>query len=1079
MDDDRIAIVGMAGRFPGAPSVDALWRGLCAGHDGVVRLSDDELVADGEDPSVLADPRYVRDVPILDGMDGFDRQFFGYSQREACLMDPQHRIFLEVAWDALEDAGHAVPERRQPAGVYVGLGGSVSSYLVAMLRERPDLAAATAGLEHLGNDKDFLPTRVSFKMNLDGPSLAVQTACSSSLVAVHLAAQALLAGEVDLALAGGVSVRVPHRRGYLHREGDIRSSDGRCRAFDARADGMSFGSGAAAVVLKRLHDARRDRDAIHALLLGTAVNNDGAEKLSYTAASARGQTRCIAAALAVAGVGAETLGFVEAHGTGTAMGDPVEHQALRDVFAPAGAVRGSCALGSLKTNFGHLEAAAGVAGLIKAALAVERGRIPPTLHFERANPRLHLDDGPFFVNTRAIAWPHALGPRRAGVSSLGVGGTNAFAVLEEPPARTPTRSAGAPRLVCFSAHSEPALAAMLARHADALRASDLALDDLAHTRNLRRAHLPVRQALVAASVAELEAALRAPTRPPGTAELDLAARAYEAGLDVDLAALSAPGQTVRLPGYPFQRGRFWFRGETATRSVHVHEWMPQPRPRAGRTPETLALLGGDAAAAAAAGARGIVVAEGLSPGRVATTGFILAPVRADGPEAAAARCRPLLELVATLARRPGAECAGIAVIVSADRFDAPVRGLAAVARRELPRLRVVTIEVDAGAAPAVWLEAARAELALEAPAGAVAIRGGVRHVVSRRVELVTPAPLRVEPGATYLVTGGTGALGRHFAEELARRGAGRIVLAGRRAEAPAGLAARVDDHGAELEVVACDVADAAAVSTVLRAFAPRGVVHAAGVLEPRRLVDETWEHFRAGLRAKLDGGHHLAAAAGDLDWLLLVSSIATHLPAEGQAAYAAGNAFLDALAGGRIVSVALGPTEVGMTERLPAQERARLAAVGVATLRAADAVATTLALGAARAAYGLYTVDENRQPEPGPPERREPAALAPGDLRAEVVKLLRATLDAPDDTPIEDDEPFGNYGLDSLLALDLRELICERFGLALPHSLLYDHPTLRHLCTFLASRLGLQAAPPAGLEDELDAEIRRLERVLA
>ena len=676
---DRIAIVGMAGRFPGADGVAALWEMLLAGRDGIVRLTDDELLADGETRERLADPRYVRDVPVLGGHDRFDRELFGLSQREANLLDPQHRIFLEVAWEALEIAGHLDPARRQTAGVYVGLGGTVSSYLLSLLASAPELLGATAGLEHIGNDKDFLPTRVSYKLNLDGPSLAIQTACSSSLVAVHLASQGLLSGETDLALAGGVSVRVPHRRGYVHREGDIRSRDGRCRAFDGSADGMSFGSGAGAVVLKRLDDAIRDRDAIHAVILGSAVNNDGAEKLSFTAASARGQTRCVAAALAAADVGADTIGFIEAHGTGTAMGDPVEHQALREVMRAAGASRASCALGSIKSNVGHLEAAAGVAGLIKAVLAVEHGRVPPSLHFRRANPRLHLDEGPFFINTEEIAWPRSGGPRRAGVNSLGVGGTNAFVIVEEPPARPSLDASTGPRLVAFSAPSAPALDELLRRTAARLgEPGDLTLDDVAYTRNVRRPHFAERRAFAAASLEELRAAIEARIRTG-----DPRAVGYEQGgeLEADAGAATS-GRVVHLPTTPFLRRRCWFEragddaGEprVAPGATHVLDWAPATPGDPRRQRITSFVVIGEAHEPAPAGLRSVALPSDADPraliaslgDALATTAFVLAPVPRGPftPDAAAARCVPFLRLAGALA---ASGCAGVAVVTRAAR----------------------------------------------------------------------------------------------------------------------------------------------------------------------------------------------------------------------------------------------------------------------------------------------------------------------------------------------------------------------------------------------------------------------------
>ncbi|HKI03097.1 MAG TPA: amino acid adenylation domain-containing protein, partial [Thermoanaerobaculia bacterium] len=381
----EIAIVGMAGRFPGAPTVEDFWRRLRAGDELITFFSDEELAAAGVDPALLADPAFVRAGGVIEGAETFDAAFFGFSPREAELMDPQHRIFLECAWHALEDAGYDGERYPGRIGLYAGVG--INTYLH---HAGVDQVAELAGRYQafIGNDKDFVPTRASYKLNLKGPSVNVQTACSTSLVALHLACQALRSGDCDMALAGGVAVRAPQKTGYVYEEGGIPSPDGHCRAFDARAQGTVFGNGVGIVVLKPLARALADGDTVHAVIKGTAINNDGALKVGYTAPSVEGQARVIAAALAAAGVGPETVSYVETHGTGTPMGDPIEIAALAEAFR--GAPAGSCSLGSVKTNIGHLDTAAGVAGLIKTVLALQHGQIPPSLHFERPNPEIDL-----------------------------------------------------------------------------------------------------------------------------------------------------------------------------------------------------------------------------------------------------------------------------------------------------------------------------------------------------------------------------------------------------------------------------------------------------------------------------------------------------------------------------------------------------------------------------------------------------------------------------------------------------------------------------------------------------------------
>jgi amino acid adenylation domain-containing protein len=510
---EMVAVIGMAGRFPGAASVDAFWRNLREGVESVTFFSDEELLAAGVDAALVADPNYVKARAILDGVDLFDAGFFGYTPREAAILDPQQRIFLEVAWEALENAGYDAAGWDGAIGVFAGAG--MNAYL-GNLVSHPDLLASVGGFQAMiSNDKDFLPTRVSYKLDLKGPSFNVQTACSTSLVAVHVACQQLLHGECDMALAGGATVLLPVRGGYLYEEGGILSRDGHCRPFDAEAAGTIGGSGAAVVVLKRLADALDDGDTVYAVVRGSALNNDGAGKIGFTAPGIEGQAAVISQALAVAGVEPSTIGYVETHGTGTALGDPIEVAALKQAFGGAGTVSrgsaGTCGLGAVKSNVGHLDTAAGVAGLIKTVLALHHGEIPATLHFARPNPRLELDASPFYVVDRLTPWPAQAGPRRAGVSAFGIGGTNAHVVLEQAPAAAAAAAAAAGRpaqLLVLSARSEAALEEAtdnLARHLAAT--PELHLADAAYTLQVGRKAFPHRRVLLCHERAEAAAAL--------------------------------------------------------------------------------------------------------------------------------------------------------------------------------------------------------------------------------------------------------------------------------------------------------------------------------------------------------------------------------------------------------------------------------------------------------------------------------------------------------------------------------------------------------------------------------------------
>ncbi|MBV9788631.1 MAG: amino acid adenylation domain-containing protein, partial [Chloroflexi bacterium] len=502
-----IAIIAVAGRFPGAPNVEQLWLNLRDGVESVTFFSDDELRATAIDPALLSNPAYVKARAALPEIEQFDAAFFGYSPREAEVMDPQQRFFLECAWEALERAGYPAGDAPSSVGVFAGVG--TSGYQLNLFT-RPDVLATVGTMQaSLGSEKDHITTRVGYKLNLRGPCVTVQSACSTSLVAVHLACQSLRQGECKMALAGGASIVVPQVTGTLYQEGGIISPDGHCRAFDADAQGTVSGSGVGVVVLKRLEDALADGDSILAVVKGSAINNDGANKVGYTAPSIDGQAEVIAAALEMAGVAPETIGYIEAHGTGTRLGDPIEVAALKQVFGAVGAEQ-RCALGSIKTNIGHLDTAAGVTGLIKAVLALHHRQIPPSLHFSAANPALSLDNSPFYVNTSLSEWQANATPRRAGVSSFGIGGTNAHVVLEEAPPLETTSPGRAAQLLVLSAKTESALETATDNLIDQLeREPTLDLADVAYTLQIGRAPFALRRALVCRDRDDALAALKA------------------------------------------------------------------------------------------------------------------------------------------------------------------------------------------------------------------------------------------------------------------------------------------------------------------------------------------------------------------------------------------------------------------------------------------------------------------------------------------------------------------------------------------------------------------------------------------
>lgn len=544
-----IAIVGMAGRFPGAPDLAMYWQNLRDGVDSISQLSDEDLLAENIAPELFQRPEYVRRAPVLDGIDLFDASFFGFSGREAALLDPQHRLFLECAWHALEDAGLDIPGAGR-TGVYSA--ANLPAYLISNLLADRALLMSASGFElQIHNDKDYLSSRTAYKLGLTGPAVNVQTACSSSLVAVHQASQALLAFECDVALAGAVCVRVPHRVGYLYEEGLIFSPDGRCRPFDADAAGTVFGSGAGVVVLKRLGDALRDGDVILAVIKATATNNDGSAKIGFTAPSIYGQAEVISTALDLADIDAATVSAVEAHGTGTPIGDPIEVTALTRAFRGYTEDSQYCTLSSVKGNVGHLETAAGMASLIKAVLQLQHRQLAPTAHFTSPNPRLELEKTPFRVSGEVTEWEVPGSPLRIGVSSFGIGGTNAHLILEEAPdfapASPPAReghvivlSARTPQALDDATRQAGAHLAAAARCATAGALAPERFADAAYTLQTGRRAFRFRRAVVARSAAEA-AEMLSGDRP----DLVASAERSDEGLNI---VFLFPGQGAQYAG---------------------------------------------------------------------------------------------------------------------------------------------------------------------------------------------------------------------------------------------------------------------------------------------------------------------------------------------------------------------------------------------------------------------------------------------------------------------------------------------------------------------------------------------------
>ncbi|MFN6479632.1 beta-ketoacyl synthase N-terminal-like domain-containing protein [Nostoc sp. DedQUE07] len=506
----EIAIIGLSGRFPGAKNVDEFWNNLQNGIESISFFSDEELLAAGVDAALIGNPNYVKRNAVIEDAELFDAEFFGFNPRDAEITDPQHRIFLECAWEALEKAGYNSETYNGSIGVFAG--SNFSGYLLNIYFNQNIRNSVDEQQIAIAGDKDYLATRTSYKLNLTGPSYTVQTACSTSLVAVHLACQSLLNGECDIALVGGVSISASRKAGYLYNQGGINSPDGHCRAFDAKAGGTVGGEGVGIVILKRLEDALTDRDSIDAVIKGSAINNDGSNKVSYTAPRIEGQAKVIKTAQVVAELDPETITYIEAHGTGTSLGDPIEIAALTQTFRSSTKKKNFCAIGSLKTNIGHLDAAAGVAGLIKTVLALKHKQIPPSLHFEQPNPQIDFANSPFYVNNKLSQWEVDKHPRRAGVSSFGIGGTNAHVILEEAPVFTSKKSISRPwQLLVLSAKTQTALESATTNLIDYLaHHPDTNLADVAYTLQVGRRNFNHRRVVLCQDTQDAIKILTAP-----------------------------------------------------------------------------------------------------------------------------------------------------------------------------------------------------------------------------------------------------------------------------------------------------------------------------------------------------------------------------------------------------------------------------------------------------------------------------------------------------------------------------------------------------------------------------------------
>ncbi|MCH9634043.1 MAG: hypothetical protein S4CHLAM7_07810 [Chlamydiae bacterium] len=543
---ESIAIIGLSGRFPGANNIDDFWNNLCKSKENITIFSDEELLKSGISKEQISNPNYVKSKGIINGIEFFDSAFFGLNPKEAEITDPQHRVFLECSWEALENAGYSSENYEKKIGVYGGSGFN-AYYINNILPNKQLTETLGEFLIRIGNDKDFLTTKVSYNFNLTGPSFNIQSACSTSLVALCIACNQLLSYECDMALAGGVSIAVPQIKGTTYKDGLIISPDGQCRPFDSKATGTVISSGAGVVLLKRLEDAINEKDHIYAVIRGYGMNNDGSKKMTYSAPSLKGQLNAIKSAINMANINPKTIEYIETHGTGTILGDPVEIEALKQAF-PASKEQ-YCAIGSVKSNIGHTFEAAGIIGLIKTVLTLYHKKIPASLNFNNPNPHIDFKKTPFYVNTALRCWEEKKYPRRAGVSSFGIGGTNTHVILEEHNLECIDKVEECSYPILITAKTLPALKAVALNLGKYLKEHpNISLGNVAYTLQVGRKKFDYQKILVCSNREEAVSKLL---------NFDIETPSDTKNISLKKNFKSKSYSRVPLPSYPFEKKRHW------------------------------------------------------------------------------------------------------------------------------------------------------------------------------------------------------------------------------------------------------------------------------------------------------------------------------------------------------------------------------------------------------------------------------------------------------------------------------------------------------------------------------------------